>query len=175
MHKKRGFTIVELLIVIVIIAILAAITIVAYNGITTRSKASAIAADLKSIEKALNLYKQTVGLDTWPNDSDATYLTGTSNPSIGAIITAQPVLRSYLPKAPTVDGIGASNIYQFDNDGDTYNGCSNSTSGVNIYIANATNTALMQAVDDAVDDGNLSCGKFRQGGTSFHYNISPSP
>lgn len=32
MHK-RGFTIVELLIVIVVIGILAAITIVAYNGI----------------------------------------------------------------------------------------------------------------------------------------------
>ena len=31
--KQRGFTIVELLIVIVVIGILAAITIVAYNGI----------------------------------------------------------------------------------------------------------------------------------------------
>ena len=34
--KKRGFTIVELLIVIVVIAILAAISIVAYNGIQAR-------------------------------------------------------------------------------------------------------------------------------------------
>lgn len=33
MQARRGFTIVELLIVIVVIAILAAITIVAYNGI----------------------------------------------------------------------------------------------------------------------------------------------
>jgi prepilin-type N-terminal cleavage/methylation domain-containing protein len=32
-QKQRGFTIVELLIVIVVIGILAAITIVAYNGI----------------------------------------------------------------------------------------------------------------------------------------------
>lgn len=32
-HRQVGFTIVELLIVIVIIAILAAISIVAYNGI----------------------------------------------------------------------------------------------------------------------------------------------
>lgn len=38
--KQKGFTIVELLIVVVIIAILAAITIVAYNGIQNRAKAS---------------------------------------------------------------------------------------------------------------------------------------
>ena len=38
--KSRGFTIVELLIVIVIIAILAAITIVAYTGIQNRAKTS---------------------------------------------------------------------------------------------------------------------------------------
>lgn len=36
--KQSGFTIVELLIVIVVIGILAAITIVAYNGIQNRAK-----------------------------------------------------------------------------------------------------------------------------------------
>lgn len=40
MKSERGFTIVELLIVIVVIAILAAITIVAYNGIQQRAKNS---------------------------------------------------------------------------------------------------------------------------------------
>lgn len=38
LKSERGFTIVELLIVIVVIAILAAITIVAYNGIQNRAK-----------------------------------------------------------------------------------------------------------------------------------------
>ena len=33
-NKTKGFTLVELLIVIVVIAILAAISIVAYNGVT---------------------------------------------------------------------------------------------------------------------------------------------
>lgn len=48
-----GFTIVELLIVIVVIAILAAITIVAYNGIQQRSQTAKIDADLASLVKAI--------------------------------------------------------------------------------------------------------------------------
>jgi len=51
-----GFTIVELLIVIVVIAILAAITIVAYNGIQGRADLSRRQTDLKNITKALALY-----------------------------------------------------------------------------------------------------------------------
>ena len=43
-NYNRGFTLVELLIVVVIIAILAAITIVAYNGIQNRANTSAAAA-----------------------------------------------------------------------------------------------------------------------------------
>lgn len=57
MKAGRGFTIVELLVVIVIISILAAITVVAYNGIQARSQFSRSQSDLKSIVKALELYK----------------------------------------------------------------------------------------------------------------------
>lgn len=53
---KRGFTIVELLIVVVVIAILAAITIVSYNGITTRANASAAKSTAATWQKKLELY-----------------------------------------------------------------------------------------------------------------------
>ncbi|MBM3210346.1 prepilin-type N-terminal cleavage/methylation domain-containing protein [Candidatus Saccharibacteria bacterium] len=55
--RQRGFTIVELLIVIVVIAILAAITIVAYNGIQERAKNSQTTSALTAWMKALELYK----------------------------------------------------------------------------------------------------------------------
>lgn len=52
-QQKSGFTIVELLIVIVVIAILAAITIVAYNGIQQRANDSSVQSDLVNVGKKL--------------------------------------------------------------------------------------------------------------------------
>ena len=56
-QKRHGFTIVELLIVIVIIAILAAITIVAYNGIQSRANNAAVAGDATAIAKKFEIFK----------------------------------------------------------------------------------------------------------------------
>lgn len=60
-HRPRGFTIVELLIVIVVIAILAAIVIVAYQGVQGRARDSARLSDMKTIMKALEIYKTNTG------------------------------------------------------------------------------------------------------------------
>lgn len=52
----RGFTIVELLIVITIIAILAALTIVAYNGIQARARNSTRISDITSVRQLVEAY-----------------------------------------------------------------------------------------------------------------------
>ena len=57
MRKNNGFTIVELLIVIVVIGILAAITIVAFNGVQKRARDSQRVSDAQGIVKALEQYK----------------------------------------------------------------------------------------------------------------------
>ncbi|MGN6330311.1 MAG: type II secretion system protein [Motilibacteraceae bacterium] len=56
-RRSAGFTIVELLIVIVVIGILVAITIVAYNGVQARARDSARIDKIKSIAQAIELYK----------------------------------------------------------------------------------------------------------------------
>lgn len=63
---RRGFTIVELLIVVVVIAILAAITLVAYNGITANARESALKSDLKTASTKLNAEKIT-GSGSFPS------------------------------------------------------------------------------------------------------------
>ncbi len=79
--NKQGFTIVELLIVVVVIAILAAITIVAYNGISNRAKDSAVQSAASQASKKVLAYAA-VNSDGYPavlddagitNDTDTTY------------------------------------------------------------------------------------------------------
>ena len=54
--RQSGFTIVELLIVIVVIAILAAITIVAYGGITARANTASSASTAEAVAKKAEAY-----------------------------------------------------------------------------------------------------------------------
>lgn len=63
---QHGFTIVELLIVIVVIGILAAITIVSYNGIQARAFDAQQATEVNSIAKALSMY--TSDGNPWPEN-----------------------------------------------------------------------------------------------------------
>lgn len=60
-HKDLGFTIVELLIVIVVIGILAAISIVAYNGVSNSANDSAIKSDLTNIAKQIQMIHAETG------------------------------------------------------------------------------------------------------------------
>ena len=79
----HGFTIVELLIVVVIIAILAAITIVAYNGIQARAKTSAAQSTASNVDKKVEIY----GADD----------TTTGYPATFAALTATATATYYIP------------------------------------------------------------------------------
>lgn len=55
-RTKQGFTIVELIVVILVIGILTSISVVAYNQITSRARDSKRKADVDSIIKNLQIY-----------------------------------------------------------------------------------------------------------------------
>lgn len=60
-NASQGFTIVELLIVIVVIGILAAITITAYNGVQTSAHNIKIISGVDQFRQATELYRVTQG------------------------------------------------------------------------------------------------------------------
>lgn len=57
--RKYGFTIVELLVVIVVVGILAAIVLVAYNGVQNQAAAATLKSDLKNASTMLEIDKTT--------------------------------------------------------------------------------------------------------------------
>ncbi|MBF1024063.1 MAG: type II secretion system protein [Candidatus Nanogingivalaceae bacterium] len=63
-NKTKGFTLVELLIVIVVIAILAAISIAAYNGVSNKARDGERLASARDIINAAAVYNSEKG--HWP-------------------------------------------------------------------------------------------------------------
>lgn len=109
-HKQGlGFTIVELLIVIVVIAILAAITIVVYNGIQNRGKSAKTTSAIATYVKALKLYN--ADQNAYPNTSSCLG-TSTTYPGNGQCWTSagwvvsstfNNSLQPYMSKFPEPD------------------------------------------------------------------------
>lgn len=68
--SSNGFTIVELIVVIVIISILAAITIVSYVGISSRAEETVLISDLSNSKKQIALYQIKYGVYPTGLDSE---------------------------------------------------------------------------------------------------------
>lgn len=86
-----AFTIVELLIVIVVISILATLSIVAYNNITSQASVATLKSDLRNAASMLDVIKIDSGTDTYPS-----------------------------PNLPSTIKASSDNAFQYTSDGTTY-------------------------------------------------------
>jgi prepilin-type N-terminal cleavage/methylation domain-containing protein len=96
--KPQGFTIVELLIVIVVIGILAAITIVAYNGIQVRARDTIRIHDIKSIQGVVEAYNAEHGSYPMPANGSGNW-SGLCS-SFGSLTTYVTGVSDYMPQQP---------------------------------------------------------------------------
>ncbi len=119
-QKEHGFTIVELLIVVVVIAILAAITIVSYNGITEQSRRSQFLTGVNTYIKTLRAHEAANGDYPAVNGclganypSNACWMAG-STPAMSVSSSLDAALAPFLSVKPTIEtelmSIGVSNF-----------------------------------------------------------------
>lgn len=108
----KGFTIVELLIVIVVIGILAAITIVAFNGVQTRAKNTQVISGAKAYHNAILQYATINGRypsvsgclgagypsnTCWRSDGASQWLVNTTlDAEIATVMQSKPTLATQL-------------------------------------------------------------------------------
>lgn len=102
-RRDSGFTIVELLIVIVVIGILAAITIVAYNGIQNAAKATSAKQAANSAVKKAEAYNADEDNTTYPLTAAA--MTGAAATEVysltGVTFSASPANYTAAPATPS--------------------------------------------------------------------------
>lgn len=130
---SRGFTIVELLIVVVVIAILAAITIISYNGITSRANASSAASNVETLQKVAEAYNSDAGKYPATKDQFKAGYTDTTITTAAAKLPTSITIQS--PTLTTSTGTLASSTANF---GLT---ASNGTSNIAVYITGTAGTA----------------------------------
>lgn len=70
MHNKKGFTLVEILIVVIILGILAAIVIPQFTEASNDARDSALVSDLQTLRSQIELYK-IQHLDNYPGQAGA--------------------------------------------------------------------------------------------------------
>ncbi len=166
--RQSGFTIVELLIVIVVIAILAAITIVAYNGITIRSTNVSMASSAAQTIKIISGYIAEKG--TYPITGQYCITTSMTCQWGANVVGASSTLSNNLQaignvplSVPVIDEATAKGIIYNYNSARTFNGASRPA--VLVYFIKGNNEC---GVANVSNSGSSTMASSTTGKTSYN-------
>jgi type IV pilus assembly protein PilA len=143
LKESRGFSLVEVLVVIAIIGILVSIAVPNYLSYRTRGQFTRTASDLRTIARGFRLYSvdnPDPANGSYPNDTHRVLPPGLEHYVNIALFTAETPLGGY---------------YNWEGP-DNY-----PYAGVAIENPEAGDETLAQ-VDDVIDDGDLASGTFRK-------------
>lgn len=140
MKKSSGFTIVELLVVIVVIGILAAITIVSYTGISQKAIVASLQSDLVTASQQLKIYQVDKGV--YPSTIDCSV----SPPNYSICIKSSPG-NTFDVNAYAVAVNNTANPQTFTLM------ASNTASTIKYYITNDTSPVLFFAAQPLITGG----------------------
>ncbi len=146
--RKSAFTLVEIMVVVAIIGLMAALAVPAFMKVKIASQNSRLANDLRVFANLIEVYLMETG--EYPEDSNSGVLPGGF---------ADYVKPAQWDLEPSIGGV-------WDVEYDSYNIVS--AVGVHRYTVD---DQQIQAFDQRFDDGNLSTGQYRKLANDRYYRI----
>lgn len=140
--RRQGFTLVEIMIVVVIIGLLAALAVPAFMRIQAASRHTRIANDLRVFAQTFEVYNMEHGF--WPNNSGPGQV-----PTLPSPMNGQFRVETWQTKT----AIGGA--WNWDEGKPTF------TAGISISGFTCDDTELT-VIDGKIDDGNLNTGNFQK-------------
>ena len=142
-ERRAAFTLVEIMIVVVIIGLLAAMAIPTFNKVRDHSRASRLANDFRQFASAY---------DRFLMEGNA------KPPATGGGITPAG-MDGYLPSAYAETSV-MGGFYWWSG-----------PSSYVVLVGSTANDTMMRQVDAILDDGDLTTGEFIKAGAGFAYHI----